>query len=403
MHKDYDYIIAGGGCAGLSLAYYLSQSRLQHKRILILDTEPKTRNDKTWCFWSDDPEETYTQSQVSWSTLNVHTNEGDYQQFIGPFSYNFVSSLDFYQEKYEAIKKLPQIEFVYERVLALEPLPNGGKVVTDKGTYTASYIFNSVLFPPQRKKEREIFLKQHFYGWYIQTEQSFFNPEEMILMDFRIPQDEEVRFVYVLPVSEHKALIEFTIFSEEEWDKETYKKHLKSYLQTYFPTLEFEIDSEEIGVIPMTNRRFKRKVSDHIINIGTAGGATKATTGYTFRRIQKEAQAIVKSLEEKDNVELLPASSFRFRIYDNLLLYIILKRGHLVRKIFDRLYRKNDFRTILRFLEESTRFHEELWLMIRLPWLPFLRSIKDYYILRKPLPKSPFRSRNAGIHESELS
>lgn len=153
----------------------------------------------------------------------------------------------------------------------------------------------------------------------------------------------------------------------------------------------------------MTNRRFKRKMSDHIINIGTAGGATKPTTGYTFRRIQKEAQAIVKSLEEKDAVNLLPSSSFRFKIYDNLLLYIILTKGGLVRKIFDRLYRRNNFQKILRFLDESTKLNEELWIMIRLPWIPFLKSIRDYYILRKPLPKASFRPKSADVHESKLS
>ncbi len=47
-----DYTIAGGGMAGLSLAYYLTlEPKLQHESILILDRERKDKNDQAWCFW----------------------------------------------------------------------------------------------------------------------------------------------------------------------------------------------------------------------------------------------------------------------------------------------------------------------------------------------------------------
>ena len=154
----------------------------------------------------------------------------------------------------------------------------------------------------------------------------------------------------------------------------------------------------------MTNRNFKRRQSDRIINIGTAGGATKATTGYTFRRIQHESKAIVQSLEKDAKLKLLPTSSQRFKVYDNLLLYIILTKGGIVRRIFDRLYAQNDFRKILRFLDESTKLREELWIMVRLPWAPFLKSIRDYYILRKPLPRVERKSSQpSSSREQKLS
>ena len=53
--KQYDYIIAGSGCAGLSLVFYMNQTALQNKSILIIDKAPKTKNDRTWCFWIDKP------------------------------------------------------------------------------------------------------------------------------------------------------------------------------------------------------------------------------------------------------------------------------------------------------------------------------------------------------------
>ena len=51
LKNTYDYIIAGGGMAGLSLAFYLNQSSLRGKSILIIDRNAKNTNDRTWCFW----------------------------------------------------------------------------------------------------------------------------------------------------------------------------------------------------------------------------------------------------------------------------------------------------------------------------------------------------------------
>jgi glycine/D-amino acid oxidase-like deaminating enzyme len=57
MRKDsFDYIIAGGGLAGLSLAFYLNESEhLRGKKVLIIDRDAKRRNDRTWCFWEREP------------------------------------------------------------------------------------------------------------------------------------------------------------------------------------------------------------------------------------------------------------------------------------------------------------------------------------------------------------
>ncbi|HAO50811.1 MAG TPA: lycopene cyclase, partial [Runella sp.] len=54
--QNYDFIIAGGGLAGLSLAYYMNQTVLRDKSILIIDQDTKSQNDRTWCFWEKDPQ-----------------------------------------------------------------------------------------------------------------------------------------------------------------------------------------------------------------------------------------------------------------------------------------------------------------------------------------------------------
>ena len=50
--KEFNYIIFGGGCAGLSLAYELNNSgKLKDKTLAIIETRKEYKRDKTWSFW----------------------------------------------------------------------------------------------------------------------------------------------------------------------------------------------------------------------------------------------------------------------------------------------------------------------------------------------------------------
>ena len=50
--KDFDYIILGGGCAGLSLAYELDiNKKLNDKTLAIVETRDSYKRDKTRSFW----------------------------------------------------------------------------------------------------------------------------------------------------------------------------------------------------------------------------------------------------------------------------------------------------------------------------------------------------------------
>ena len=55
MTKHYDYILAGGGLAGLSLACHLVNSPLRDRSILIVHPDTKERNDRTWSYWTRQP------------------------------------------------------------------------------------------------------------------------------------------------------------------------------------------------------------------------------------------------------------------------------------------------------------------------------------------------------------
>ena len=50
--KEFDYVIIGGGCSGLSLAYELEiHKKLEEKTLAIIEPRSEYKRDKTWSFW----------------------------------------------------------------------------------------------------------------------------------------------------------------------------------------------------------------------------------------------------------------------------------------------------------------------------------------------------------------
>ena len=118
------------------------------------------------------------------------------------------------------------------------------------------------------------------------------------LMDFRLEQKEGATFMYVLPTSKNEALIEYTLFSKDLLEKEVYKQELTKYIADFLGIEDYEITHTEFGVIPMSLAKFDRNpnAQSRILNIGTAGGFTKSSSGYTFQFIQKNSEILIKKL-----------------------------------------------------------------------------------------------------------
>ena len=95
-------------------------------------------------------------------------------------------------------------------------------------------------------------------------------------MDFTVAQKDHTRFMYILPESPYRALLEYTLFSKTLLTNEEYETEIKNYLKKGITN--YTITEKEQGVIPMTAYQFWKHNSEHLINIGTAGGWSKAST-----------------------------------------------------------------------------------------------------------------------------
>ncbi|UOQ75576.1 lycopene cyclase family protein [Hymenobacter sp. 5516J-16] len=377
---DFDYLIAGGGAAGLSLAYHISQEpRLAGKRVLVLEPAAKDQNDRTWSFWADEPSLFDSIVAHEWDRLAFRSPGFERVFNLTRHRYKMIRGLDFYQFVHAALDQNSQFTWVQTTVDALENMPQGGaKASTPVGSFTARYAFDSR--PPElqqlRQPEKHRYLLQHFVGWEVATDQDVFDPTTVEFMDFRGEQHQEARFIYVLPSSTRRALVEYTLFSAEVLPKEAYETEIRQYLRQRLGVREFQVEAEEVGAIPMTDHPLPARAGQHIINLGTRAGRAKPSTGYAFKRIQAHSARLVQGLAATGHPpQDLTGDRWQFGLFDTLLLDIMQRQGEISRDIFTDLFRHNPVERIFDFLDERTSPWENLQIMNSVsPW-PFLRSI----------------------------
>ncbi len=374
---SFDYIIAGSGCAGLSLLYrIIKEPTLSSKKVLVIDKEAKTHNDRTWCFWENEPGLFESIVHHQWQKLLFHAPEFSKQLDLKNQTYKMIQGIDFYNYVLEFAKTFTNVFFTYENIENIECNNDCAVVKTHLASYSAPFVFNSThLFHPKMTVKNS--LLQHFEGWVIKTKKPFFDETTGTLMDFRLNQKNGATFMYVLPTSPTEALVEYTLFSPELLDKHVYKKELKSYIKDYLAIEDYDIVHEEFGVIPMSLADFPQRMSSQsrIINIGTAGGFTKASSGYTFQFIQKNSKAIVDKLKAgKAPVQKQTFRDKMFQWYDYTLLDVLLSNKMTGKAVFSTMFKKLSAEKILLFLNNESSIFDELKIVSSLPIIPFLTS-----------------------------
>ena len=373
--KYYDYIITGAGAAGLMLAYRLAKdSFFDQKTILILDPIERIANDRTWSFWEDGSGEWDNIVTKSWNSIIFSNSVSNLKISLSSYQYKMIQSKDFYQEVWSIISLKSNIKFLNQEIVNLIPHNKYVEVHTNKSSFKSSKVFNSIPnsenFTEQNKYP---VLKQHFVGWFIKTESSCFTASDATFMDFDIPQEGNTRFLYVLPLNSKEALVEYTLFSKDLLDYSSYESGIKAYLDRKGIT-NYEIIRKEQGVIPMTSYPFFAHNCSNILNIGTNGGWTKASTGYTFNNCSKKTLALITYLKRNCDLSKFHKTS-RFYFYDMLFLDVLTTKNHLGSQLFSNLFYNVDIKTIFRFLDESSNFKEDFKILTSFPKKIFIHAL----------------------------
>jgi lycopene beta-cyclase len=353
-------LIAGSGLAGLSLASSLAGG---DNEITLIDQQRKNTNDRTWCFWTTQPHKYQSQLTHSWSKIRVASSTKDLVLDIAPYTYCMIRSQDWYKSQWDLLNESPNISMLLDTVESINP--QSGIVQTSNQQLRGDLIFSSIINKQDVELDnRHTLLQQHFVGWWIETEEDSFDPEIATFMDFRTEQHNQTRFVYVLPISKTRALIEYTVFSAALLQGEEYEEALDNYIRDVLKITKFAIVETEKGAIPMTDLPFTPLRDNHLIKIGTAGGFVKPSAGFAFTRTQK-AVGIISDLITRGK-ELLPRlyrTPFRYRLYDSVVLKALATGKLKGEQFFTQLFEHAPAGLVLRFLDENTSIQEDIAIM----------------------------------------
>ena len=70
-----------------------------------------------------------------------------------------------------------------------------------------------------------------FLGWEIESPNAAFDPQTPIFLDFRTPQRGQLRFFYLLPYSDHHALIEYVVCTDDLLHRAEQEQAITTYIR----------------------------------------------------------------------------------------------------------------------------------------------------------------------------
>ncbi|WP_036555294.1 lycopene cyclase family protein [Nocardiopsis sp. CNT312] len=371
---DYDVAIIGGGAAGLTLTHLLggvNDRGGRPLRVALLEPPPgpQTPPARTWCFWEPDGGPWDGLLAARWEHLSVIGPDGTvHSSPAAPYVYKMLRSGDVAAHVRALagthVDPLPLlvtgIEDGAERAVVEAGGPGG-----ERERLTASWVFDSR--PPSPPPRGRTHLLQHFRGWFVRTASDAFDPRAAVLMDLRPPQPPAgVAFGYVLPLSRREALVEYTEFGPAVLTVAEYERALADYC-ALLGLPEVEVTATEQGVIPMTDAPFRPRVGRRVFRVGTAGGATRPSTGYTFSGVGRQAAAVARALEE-GRVPVPPVPHRRRHLAMDAVMLRALDTGRIRgAEFFAGLFASHPFGDVLAFLDGGSGLGRELAMGLSTP------------------------------------
>jgi len=371
-----DIVICGAGLSGLSLAYQaLKLGIWLNQNIIIVDQSSKTKDDRTWSFWKK--EATFFDQLISksWSSLSIYSQTGDRLSLnIGGYKYHSIRSIDFYNECFDYLSACKNVRFYFDEIIEVRQEHSNCSVRTLQYDFACKYVFNSIYNKPSLQLNKQYFL-QHFKGVLIESPDLQLQTDLATLMDFRTGQEHGTTFFYALPFSKNQLFLEYTIFSKQLLKPGDYDLKIATYIKDVLKISNYKIISDEFGVIPMTDHRFKR-FEGNIVNIGTIGGDTRGATGYTFSTVQKTVSRILDQWKADNNPFFKrEVISSKHHLYDATLLNVLNSGGYPGEKLFVDLFRSTEAKDVFAFLDAETTIWEDLKIIKSLKPLPFVKAM----------------------------
>jgi lycopene beta-cyclase len=228
---------------------------------------------------------------------------------------------------------------------------------------------------------------QKFVGLEVELEED--GPWQIpIVMDAAVEQDEGFRFVYVLPFSKRRVLIEDTVYADDGLvDPEAFSRRVVAYVEAHGGRIR-RILRREIGALPLPLHD-EPATSDGRrgpLAIGYRGGFFHGVTGYSLPEAARVARAIARSRTPSEAALALAALSqarAAQRRFQRLLARLLFRALPAPRRwtALDRFYRLPE-EVIARFYASRSTALDRVRLLVGRPpagfsWRKMLSATRE--------------------------
>jgi len=371
--EDFDLVILGGGCAGLSLAVALAAHGERCPRTLVIEPRTEYTNDRTWCYWDDRSTASHCPVQKSWQSMRLAYGGRRVSLDCGTTPYRMLAARDFYAMAQSAIARQPKIE-LRQGISALgEPSRNGDvwRLRSSAGQVTARSVVDT---RPARTPRRDgAVLWQSFYGQEIECSAAVFDPSSLDLMDFLEPDPRHVAFVYVLPISSTRALVEVTVFGAAPLERRELGGMLEAAIAERVGPASFTTLRREHGILPMGLVDAPRQ-SPGCVKVGVMAGGARDSTGYAYQRIQQWAGECARALVLRGRPVAHRPDPWPLRWMDRIFLEVLRTDPSRGGSLFFSLFSHTDPARVIRFLSGRADAIDSLRVIAAMPVAPFARA-----------------------------
>ncbi len=374
MASEYDIIIVGGGCAGLSLAMRLAELGEDCPRVAIIERRASYVHDRTWSYWATDSAQLTHLAKSDWKKVLVGMAEKRMIVDCNETPYQTIHSDAFYQLALSEISKNNHIHLLLgESVGTFFKKNKNWEVFTEKGWIGAPQVIDTR--PPERSSDEAPILCQSFSGVEVKCSQDVFNNKIATLMDFTQGTSGEISFLYLLPYSPTCALIEATVFAKQAKTPSELAVMLDALIKKSVGSVAYEITYREHFVIPMGLAEHRKKTDDSYVLVGLESGGARASTGYVFQRIQRWAEDAALRIKEGRRVSGHSRDSWVIRKMDSIFLGVLRRHPERGPEIFLRLFSMRDTVSVIRFMNDEPTFMDIVRIMSALPYGIFIKEL----------------------------
>ena len=371
---SFDLVILGGGCAGLSLSMALAAQGKRCPRTLVIESRTEYVNDRTWCYWRNPAVPEPYEVEHRWQTMKVSQAGQTVVLDCGSTPYHMLAAQDFYAAALTSIRAQPNIELRLGTSVHGEPSRRDEtwNIKTSAGNFSARSLVDTR--PQQLPRPGGATLWQSFYGKEIECSAAVFDPLALDLMNFLQPDARHVPFVYVLPVTSTRALIEVTVFGAAPLAPQQLSAQLDAAIAQRVGAASFTTLRSEHGILPMGLLNLPKPGDKSRANAGVMAGGARPSTGYAFQRIQRWASECADAVVKTGQPLPHRPDPLPLRVMDRIFLDVLRADPERGGAIFFSLFSGADPARVIRFLSGQAGVVDSLAVVAAMPVLPFLKS-----------------------------